>query len=137
MLRRMPLLSIIRWVVSLMFFLAPGCLRTPWNERRSTRAAQQRQYYRAPGTVPIHGGFHLQARSGGFRHHFALALAQERLERLGSGATEFFDRVRDSEACSLRIAACGPERFPERREMFERVRIVAARKRVAAPLVVR
>src|SRR5882672_6864772 len=107
MLRRMPLLSIIRWVVSLMFFLAPGCLRTPWNERRSTRAAQQRQYYRAPCTAPIHGGFHLQAGSGGFRHQFALALADERLERLGSGATEFFDRIGHREACPLRIEACG------------------------------
>src|SRR6266700_3497771 len=142
MLRRMPLLSIIRWVGSLMFFprskaFAKRRLRTPWNEIRSTRAAQQRQYYRGPRTAPIHGGFHLLAGSGGFRHQFALAFAEERLERLGSGATEFFDRIGHREAGPLRIEACGAERLPERGEMLERVRIVAARKRVAAPLVVR
>src|SRR6202022_1579567 len=67
---------------------------------------------------------------------FALSLAHEGLERLGPGATEFFDRIGHRKACGLRIEAGGAERLPERGEMFERMGIVAARKRVAAPLVV-
>src|SRR5450631_424265 len=75
--------------------------------------------------------------SGCLRQQFALSLADKRLERLGPGAAEFFDRVGHREACGLRVEAGGAERFPERGEMFDRVRIVAARERVAAPLVVR
>src|SRR5450631_3914056 len=85
----------------------------------------------------LHVSASIMPGSGCLRQQFALSLADERLERLGPGAAEFFDRVGHREACGLRVEAGGAERFPERGEMFDRVRIVAARERVAAPLVVR
>src|SRR5260370_31123956 len=77
------------------------------------------------------------ATSGRFRHQLALALAHERLEGLGLRAAELFDRIGHRETGPLRIEAGGAERFPERGQMFERVRVEASRQRLAAPLLVR
>src|SRR5258705_9452413 len=77
------------------------------------------------------------ATSGRFCHQFALALPHERLEGFGLRAAELFDRIGHRETGPLRIEAGSAERFPERGQMFERVRVEASRKRFAAPLVVR
>src|SRR5438094_7881042 len=73
---------------------------------------------------------------GRLRGQLRLLLANELFERLRLGAADFFDRVRHGEPRGLRRKAGGPQRLPERGQMFDRMRIPAARENLAPPLLV-
>src|SRR5258708_8932514 len=134
MLRRMPLLSITRWVGSLMICSslrsARKCLRIEdvQGERQAARAAILARTASA--------GYPSRPASCRLRQQSAFAFAHELRERLRFRPAKFFDRVGHSKTWPVRIETCAAERLPERGQMFERVLIVAARQRVAAPFIV-
>src|SRR3954468_17820791 len=75
-------------------------------------------------------------RSSGFRQRLAPNLADEGLECLRLGPTDFLYAVGHRKARPFRIEAGAAQRFPQRGKMTYRVLIIASRKRVAAPLLV-
>src|SRR5882757_2451099 len=138
MLRRMPLRSIIRCVGWLMFPTRSGVSASAFDVKafaaggstsgNSAAVSNCRLCITASG-ISGRGG----QRCGG---RVILLLAHERLERLGPGAADLVDRVRHREAYGFRGEAGRAERFPERGEMFDRVRVPATREGLVAPLVV-